>query len=511
MVSRAAFIQDLRRASPEESSDESGDDEDEDLAVEKLVQEDVAMDMAAPSPPPVPTPSFTVYPIHAQPPRGRGSSSIAAFTSRIRVEGRLSPPSTPNPIIEKFESPPPASRTRGRLGKSLAKGKKKAKSPSPSIVPEVEQVPDLKDRIPAVPFDLIDQAAAFAREHEQVNPSQLFELFILILCLFQVLPACSNCIIAKRDTCTFLGWGQTCGQCKTGRRGNCSFKVSRGDRGETADLLALGISGSRVGKSSCLSFIFLSNFLLLELRVAADDFRRAMAVYLSQMASTLLAKENVLLAIRRMCNISGLGFDFDNQAYPPEFTPADFHRVANLVSAASAPSFLEEVSATQELAARFSQPTLEPTFDRFWSGPPPSLTEGRPPSAMDVSQPGSSLQTPGHSVPYLAGLSSVGPASFTSTIRGRRPGPSNLPVLTTPPFTQSSLSPAAFSPLSVPQMAQASSSGSVEGSRFAAPSSLVQRTASSSSGRLSLRSSRSGQSLSSKEEVPKKLQKSRQK
>lgn len=231
-----------------------------------------------------------------------------------------------------------------------------------------------------------------------------------------------------------------------------------------------------------------------------------MALYLSQVASTLLAKEGVLLAIRRMCNISGLGFDFDNQSYPPEFTPADFHRVANLVSAASAPSFLDELSATQELVESFSQPTLGPSFDRFWSGPPPPVTEGRPPSAMDISYPGSSLQTPGHGFSPVARLSSAG-----STIRGRRPGPSSLPVLTTPVFPQSSLTPAAFSPLSAPQMAQASSSGSVEGSRLSASSLLVQRTASSSSDRRSLRSSRSGQSLSLKEEIPKKLQKSRQK
>lgn len=186
MVPRSAFTQDIRRASPEESSDESGDDGEDDLAVENLVQEDVSMEPTVPSPPPIPTPSFTVYPIHAQPPRGRGPSYVTALTSRIRVEGRLSPPSTPLPVIEKFESPPPASRTRGRSGKSSAKGKKKAKSPSPprtesapSVVPEVEQVSDLKDRIPAVPLDLIDQAAAFAREHEQVSSSHSFVCFIL--------------------------------------------------------------------------------------------------------------------------------------------------------------------------------------------------------------------------------------------------------------------------------------------------------------------------------------------
>lgn len=91
-------------------------------------------------------------------------------SSRIRPMDLMDTPVLPSP--GKFTTPPLPSRSRGQ---SVKKGKKKTGlSPSPSFPPgssppfHVAQLADLRDKVPAVPFDVIDQAAEYARRLTKV-------------------------------------------------------------------------------------------------------------------------------------------------------------------------------------------------------------------------------------------------------------------------------------------------------------------------------------------------------
>ena len=59
---------------------------------------------------------------------------------------------------------------------------------------------------------------------------------------------CSNCIITKRDSCTFRGWRKSCDRCETAKRAKCTFQMRDEDRQDQQDLLAAALRGNQTGE-----------------------------------------------------------------------------------------------------------------------------------------------------------------------------------------------------------------------------------------------------------------------
>jgi hypothetical protein len=249
---------------------------------------------------------------------------------------------------------------------------------------------------------------------------------------------------------------------------------------------------------SIILILLFTNSIELELAYLMEDVLNASRMYFYHIAATRIVQDNMFVSLRRMHELLVEIFEMENRARPSD-PSEESEMVSRITSALSDPSFIRAAERANFEAEEFAAPLL-----RFLCAELPEVETGesvsRPPSPMIVSprSPLFSARSSSEDRQLVAEAMASRGSSFVQGLRDNSAVPS---VVRSGGRARVPPQPSPLPSLPEPGPSRLRAQQSLP---------LLREASGSSTGHPSLRSSRSGHNLSSKEKLRKKMHKQRE-